>query len=177
MKLTWFGGTTMRIHAGGHIVVTDAEHAPAGAEPAEVRSGADVLVSLDDSAIPSSDLSKWTPRRAGRLIDEGTLPPILLWRGYEESVLVDVVGEPPLFLALDSVYPFGKKWEKDAVVVMFLSATRATHVVLGSVVADIAPRLIVLAGEESEVEIALAVSSSKLDTNFVSLEPGLALEV
>jgi L-ascorbate metabolism protein UlaG (beta-lactamase superfamily) len=40
MKLTWFGGTTLRIHIGGQILVSDPAYAPAAVEEAELVSGA-----------------------------------------------------------------------------------------------------------------------------------------
>jgi len=46
MKLTWFGGTTLRVYVGGEIVVIDAGGAADGIDHGELVAGANHLVAL-----------------------------------------------------------------------------------------------------------------------------------
>lgn len=67
MKLTWFGGTTLRIYIGGQILVADAPP-----DAGEIISGADRLFQMSDELPPlitggrvSSD-DWWTNRTPSR---------------------------------------------------------------------------------------------------------------
>ncbi|MCS6762366.1 MAG: hypothetical protein MO846_10665 [Candidatus Devosia symbiotica] len=55
MKLIWFGGTMVRIHIGGVILVLD----PAGIDGAELVSGADIVVSDCGAALLPVDTAVW----------------------------------------------------------------------------------------------------------------------
>jgi hypothetical protein len=173
MKLTWFGGTTIRIHIGGKILVADPSGI-GGVDPGELVSGADTTFRLTDT-LPVVDPKTWRPRRSGKL-QERDADEAHLWRIGERSVLVDAVDEPPLLLNLDSVFTMGR-WEREAVVVLFLSDIEAVHQVYGSLVDDIAPRLVALAGDDAELDSAIGVIGGKLDATLVALEAGMALEV
>lgn len=152
MKITWFGGMTLRVYIGGVILVTDPP-----AEAGEVVSGADRVFRLDDPAIPL--VADWRPR-AVRLVDEDN-PPVLLHR-MGESVLVDAVGEPPLVIG--TLPAEAGRWAADSVVVLF-AASEPPSV-----------RVILLAMDD--VEAAVAAMAQKLDgTGLVALERGMALEV
>lgn len=176
MKLTWFGGTTVRIHIGGAILVGDADGAPDRIDRTELVSGADRVFTLDGAELPSADAVSWKPRRQTRVLDDdGTLPEVLLW-AVAGGVLVDGVGEPPLLLASGAIAELGR-WADGAVVVLFgdgpaLSAHGAT------LLKARAPKVIALAGDENAVEIAIAALRDRLDgTGLFSLEPGMALEI
>jgi hypothetical protein len=172
MKLTWFGGTTLRVHMGGRILVFD----PAGingVDEAELVSGADRVVRRDE-LLPSVDALQWVPRRAAALVDEVKAPEALVHRIGAGALLAEAVGEPPLVLATG---PSGRagRWGGGAVVVAMGDALPATAV---SALEAMRPRLLAVAGGEAVVEAVLAAVRDRLEgTGFVALEPGLALEV
>jgi hypothetical protein len=169
MKITWFGGTTLRIHIGGEILVCDAAGAPVGIDPRELLSGADRAFGLTDER-PLIDAAKWQPRRPAALVDEGDRPEVLVHPVGPRSVLVDAVGEPPLLL-LSADVPAGR-WARDAVVVTFSADTAA------AALATLAPRLIALAVvEEGAAEVVAKLRDHLDGTALVALEPGMALEI
>jgi hypothetical protein len=177
MKLTWFGGTTIRIHIGGAILVVEPEGAPAGIDAAELVSGADRVIERFGGALPEMDAATWKPRQPQRLVDEeGSPAAVDAWLVDRGVVLVEAVGEPPLLLVAGFVPPLGR-WAESAVVVVF---GEAGDLVGGSdaVLAERAPRLIALAGNEAAIDAAIPALRDALDgTGLVSLEAGLALEI
>ena len=68
MKLTWFGGTALRVYVGGEIVVIDADDAPAGVDRSELRAGAAHLVEL--GKVPEINPAFWRNRQVARAIDD-----------------------------------------------------------------------------------------------------------
>lgn len=172
MKLTWFGGTTFRIHVGGAVLVVDADGAPAGIDRAELLSGADRAFGLDD-ALPDAG-PKWTPRKVGALIDAAEFPKVLVFRLGARAVLIEGVGEAPLVIATGDVAEAGR-WGRDAVVIV---AGRDLPQAATSVINEIGPRLIALAGGEHAVEETIAAVRELLDgAGLMALEPLLALEI
>ncbi len=171
MKLTWFGGTTIRIHIGGRILVAD----PAGidgVDEAELVSGADVTFGLAEAG-PEVDPALWQPRRPGSMLDGAELPEVLV-HGVRGGALVAAAGESPLLL-LNGGVPKAGRWGRDAVVVVFGEGVAELAI---AVLDRIGPRLIALAAPEHVVEQAVGALRDRLgDTALVSLEPGLALEV
>jgi hypothetical protein len=177
MKLTWFGGTTIRIHVGGAILVVDPEGAPAGIDAAELVSGADTVIADFGAALARVDAAGWKPRKPPRLLDEGDEPPAVEARSVGAgAILVDAIGEPPLLLISDEVPPLGR-WAETAAVVLFGSGEQLTQ--LGNAVLDDSPpRLLALAGDEAAIDAAIPALRDALDgTGLVSLEAGLALEI
>lgn len=176
MKLTWFGGTTLRIYIGGRILVCDPAGAPAGIDSSELVSGADRTFELD-GPLPPVAPSNWQPRRAGSLLNETTeLPEVLVHRIGPGAVLVDAVGEPPLVLATGTI-SFTARWTRDAVVAVLGDHGRLPAIA-ASALQEMAPRLIALAGPEPAIEAVILEIGNRLDgTSLLSLEPGLALEV
>ena len=176
MKLTWFGGTTLRVHIGGLILVVDGAAAPVGIDAAELVSGADRvfgLVQAGDS-LPSVDLAVWKAPRI-RPLDAGPALATVL-RVRDGIVLVHVDRERPLLLVAGELPPLGR-WIADAVVVLFGSAdqltARGTELLVGP-----GPRLLVLAAGESELDVAIPALRPHLeDTGLVALEPRLGLEL
>ena len=179
MKLTWFAGTTLRIHIGGQILVADADQAPAGVDRRELVAGADRLFSLavDNYALAEIDPSHWRPRRAARPLDEAAAGEVNVLRMASDAVLIDAPNEPPLALLAGPEAPRFGRWSNDAVLVLF--GAGEALVALGTVLLDIAPpRLLALAADEPTIERAVAELREHLEgTALVSLEPGLALEV
>ena len=176
MKLTWFGGTTMRAHIGGEMLVIDAAGAPAGIDRAELVSGADRLVSFGGLAVLKSvDPTGWTPRRAPALIDEAEVPSVAVYcAGW--AILIDAVGERPLLLINREVERMGR-WAGNAVVVLMGSA-EALPGLAENVLERLAPKLMAVAGTEEAVDQVILRVGSLLDgTGLMALEPGLALEV
>lgn len=173
MKITWFGGTTVRVHIGGQIVVVDARRAPQGIDAAELVSGADVVVGLGE-AVPA-DASGWRPRKPSRLIDEVDGPyAVACWTLGQGAILVETVGESPLLMLSGELVRPGR-WGGEAVVVLLGTgiAKRGT-----ALLEAFAPRLLVLAGDEAEVDAAFATLGPLLDgTGMMALEHAMALEV
>lgn len=167
MKLTWFGGTTLRIHIGGKIVVLDAEGAAEGIDQAELLSGSDQVVGFDE---PHDLAERWSPRRVKPLISETAEEPVDVFRLGDGNLLLDAVGEPPLILATAALPALGR-WAGDAVIIAF-GFEAATFALSAK------PRLIALAAPVLEIDAAFAALGTALDgTVMVSLERGLALEV
>lgn len=177
MKLTWFGGTTIRIHIGGAILVVDPADAPAGIDLAELVSGADSVIAGFGAGLPTVATAHWKPRRPSRLLDDAeTLLPVEAWSAGAGAVLVNAVGEPPLLLVTGETPPLGR-WADDAVIALF--GDGATLLRLASAALDdTPPRLLALAGDEAAIDSTIPALRGRLDgTGLVSLEAGLALEI
>jgi hypothetical protein len=177
MKLTWFGGTTIRIHIGGTILVVDAEGAPAGIDAAELISGADVVIARFGAELPEVDPAGWKPRKVPRLLDEGEdLPVVEAWSAGRGVVLVEAIGEVPLLLVAGDVPALGR-WVDGSVVVLF--GDGAGLIARGeAVLEDVPPRLLTLAGNDAAIDVAIPALRDRLDgTGLVALEAGMALEV
>ncbi|WP_240233692.1 hypothetical protein [Devosia lacusdianchii] len=177
MKLTWFGGTTIRIHIGGAILVVDADAAPQGIDAAELVSGADLVIAGFGAGLEAVDAASWKPRRPLRLVDEGDdLPKVEAWSVGAGGVLIAATGEPPLLLLAANAPPLGR-WADSAVITLFGHGERLIE--LGAaVLAASAPRLLALAGDEAAMDIAIPALAPRLDgSGLVSLEAGLALEI
>lgn len=175
MKLTWFGGRTIRVHIGGAILVGEPEGAPAGVDRGELVSGADRVFAFGQGA--EVDPGQWKPRRAPTaLADDGTLAEVLVWQIGDGAVLVDAVGEPPLVLS-SSLVPTLGRWAAQAVVVLFGDAGALAD--NGAALLETAaPRLLVLGGPETAIDAAVSALRDRLDgTGLMALEPGMALEV
>jgi hypothetical protein len=179
MKLTWFAGTTIRIHIGGQILVADPGLAPTFVDSGELVSGADHVFTLatEDATIPDIDASAWRPRPLPKLIDESTPQAVALYRIAAGAILVDAAGEPPLVLLAGTSAPRFGRWATDAVVV--LCGASEALVVEASVLLDVSPpKLVAIAADEAGIDLAIAELREHLDgTALISLEPGLALEV
>ncbi|MHA6692333.1 hypothetical protein [Devosia sp. A449] len=177
MKLTWFGGTTIRIHIGGAILVLDATSAPAGIDAAELVSGADQVIAGFGVALPTVDAAQWKARKPQRLLDaDDSLPAVEVWSVGPGAVLVDAMGEAPLLLVAGAVPALGR-WAEGAVICLFGDAERLVG--LGqAVLEDRPPRLLALAGDEASVDATIPALRDRLDrSGLVALEAGLALEV
>ena len=177
MKLTWFGGTTIRIHIGGAILVVDPEDAPGGIDAAELVSGADLVIGGFGAELAGVDVASWKPRRPVRLLDEGeSLLEVECRSLGAEAVVVDADGEAPLVLIAGEVPALGR-WAESAVVVLFGDGAglgEAGQALLEQRV----PRLVALAGDEAAVDLAIPAVRDLLDgAGLVALEAGLALEV
>ncbi len=169
MKLTWFGGRTLRIHIGGEILVSDADAAPADIDRRELLSGADKAFAIGGGAA-AIDAGRWQQRRPTSLVDEAKRPEVLVHNIGPSSVLVDAVGEPPLLLLAANVS--AGRWGRDAVVVAFASD------VAEAALDGFSPRLIALALPEPDADAAISRLRDRLgSTALVALEPGMALEV
>ena len=175
MKLTWFGGTTLRVYLGGEIVVVDADLAPAGVDRGELLAGADRVVALRaDAAVLAVDPAAWRPKQV-RPMDEH--PPTEVLSIGHSALLIAAAGEPPLVILGSAEPPRFGRWADGAVVV--LTSGRESFVAEASVLLDVArPRLVALAADEQTLDLAVEELSEHLDgAGLVSLEPGLALEV
>jgi len=171
MRLFWFGGTTVRVHIGGEMLVGDADGTLVSVDRAELVSGTNREFSLDGFGLPSTDPAAWTPRRVGRAIDEMGPQPVKIFSIGVGAVLIDAVGEPPLVLV--SVDPTeGGRWSRGAVVVSF-AGTDAN-----AVLDAYEPKLLALAVDPDTADKIIPNIEDRLDgTGLVVLEPGLALEV
>lgn len=171
MKLTWFGGTAIRIHIGGKILVADAAGAK-GVVPEELVSGADATFALNGS-LPEIDPVLWQPGRAATMLDEDVLGEVTA-HGLAGGALIAAVGEAPLLL-LTQTAPKAGRWARDAIVVVFGDNGDR---LAGEVLEAFGPRLIGVAGPDAVVDRAFAALRDRLDgTALVALEAAMALEV
>jgi hypothetical protein len=171
MKLTWFAGSTIRIHIGGRILVADPAGI-SGVDGGELTSGADVVFFIDEAG-ETVDPALWQPRRVAAMIDADDGPEVLV-HGLEGGALVAAVGEPPLLL-LKSVMGRAGRWARDAVVVVFGEAADA---LAARALEEVGPHLIAIAAPDAVIERAVGALRDKVgDTLLVALEPGMALEV
>jgi hypothetical protein len=180
MKLTWFGATTMRIHVGGEVLVSDPVLAPGWVDAGELKAGADRSFDLagDTAGLETIDGSIWQPRRPRRAIDQSPdRAGVRVLAIAPHCVLVDAVGEPPLVLMGGAEQPRFGRWSEDAVIVLF--GADESMVASATVLLDVArPRLLALAADEATLDTAIAELREHLGgTALSSLEPGLALEV
>lgn len=171
MKLTWFAGSTIRIHIGGRILVADPAGI-SGVDPGELTSGADATFFIDEAG-DAVDPALWQPRRVAAMIDTDAVPEVLV-HGIEGGALVAAAGEPPLLL-LKSAMGRAGRWARDAVVVVFGDEADA---LAGQVLDEVGPHLIAIAAPDAVIERAVAALREKVgETLLVALEPGMALEV
>lgn len=171
MKLTWFAGSTIRIHIGGRILVADPA-AIGGVDGEELTSGADATFFIGEAG-EAVDPALWQPRRASAMIEDAELPEVLV-HGIGGGALVAAAGEPPLLLLKA---PMGRagRWIRDAVVVTF--GDEADAVAL-RMLEDNGPRLIAIGAADAVIERAVGALRDRLgETLLVALEPGMALEV
>ena len=174
MKLTWFGGTTVRVHIGGVILVVKPDGAPANIDRAELLSGADRVI--NGGELPLADLTEWRPRKAGRLLDEVEEPAVEAWSSGSGALLVEASGEAPLLLASETVPPLGR-WAGGATVALFGAGEHLVTLGL-ALLAERPPRLLALAGDEPAIDYAVPRLRDHLaGTGLVALEVGMALEV
>lgn len=173
MRLTWFGGTTFRIHIGGRIVVVDAAALPPPFDRQELLSGSERVLELAGTDDEEFDARTWSARRAATALEDDVLGDgVLVHRLDAGAVLLDAAGEAPLVLMAAPV-GVGGRWTRDAVVVVAGDAALA-----GVALDGLAPRLLVLAAPAEAVEAAIMALRDRLDgTGLVALEPGLALEL
>lgn len=177
MKLTWFGETCLRVYIGGRILVIDPEQAAQEINRAELVAGADRVLSLTAGDLQDIDPSRWRPRKAVALIDEGVeVPAVETYQIGAGSVLIDAVGEPPLVLIGGEAPRFGR-WMDDAVVVLFGAEGMAGAI--GTALLDVSrPRLIALADAEDAIDGAVEALREHLDgAGLIALEEGMAVEV
>jgi hypothetical protein len=171
MKLTWFGGTTIRIHIGGRILVADPSGI-GGVDPEELVSGADATFALDGS-LPEIDPVLWQPGRPGTMLDDEVLGEVTA-HGLEGGALIAAIGEAPLLLLSQNV-PKAGRWARDAVIAVF--GDHADQLA-AQALETLGPRLIAVAGPDATVERTFAALRDRLDgTALVALEAGMALEV
>jgi hypothetical protein len=171
MKLTWFAGSTIRIHIGGRILVADPVGID-GVDAGELVSGADVTFFIDDAG-EAVDPALWQPRRAATMLDADQVPDVLV-HGIEGGALVAAAGEPPLVLLRSAMGRAGR-WARDSVVVVFGDEADA---LAGQVLEDVGPHLIAIAAPDATVERAVSALRDMVgETLLVALEPGMALEV
>lgn len=173
MKLTWFGDDTFRIHAAGAIVVVEGEGALPGVERAELVSGSDLVVAF--AYVAGGAIGDWKPRALLRMleVDEAMRQPEVVGLG-QGALVVDADGEAPLVLAREDFAAAGR-WLGQAVVVLIGEGLAARG---GALLGRAAPRLIALAGSESDVDAAFDLLRDRLDgTGLIALERGLAVEV
>lgn len=171
MKLTWFGASTFRIHAGGAIVVVEPEAAGAGIDRTELVSGADQIVAFGDRTV----LAGWKPRAPLRPLEvdeQNRAPDVVALDG--DTLVIDADGEAPVVVARGALPKLGK-WADRAV---FVLAGQALAGRLQGLLEEASPRLLALAGEDGELETAFAAARGKLDgTGMIALEHALAVEV
>ncbi|RYE88056.1 MAG: hypothetical protein EOP19_02520 [Hyphomicrobiales bacterium] len=155
------------------MLVVDADAAPATIDRTELLSGADWAFGLWDD-LPEAG-AKWAPRKVGALIDAAAeLPDVLVHRLADAAVLIEAVGEPPLVIATGAVPETGR-WAREAVVIVAGNQVSATAL---SVVNELAPRLVAVAGGENAIEETIEALRDLLDgTGLMAMERALALEV
>lgn len=177
MKLTWFGGSTFRIHIGGQIIVTDAAGAEAPVDKTELRSGADREIALGDlGQLPAIDGARWRPPRAASPLQVEDQPQgLTIGRLQGQGLLVHAAGDPPLLLAGGSITGAGR-WSRNAVVVAY-GAAAGTPDIAVALLELLGPKLLLLAAPAPELDALFPVLRARLEgTALVALEAGMALE-
>lgn len=174
MKLTWFGDTALRAHIGGEIIVIDADAAGQGVDRNELDSGADHVVALT-GAHERTDGKSWKPRPVQRLLDAGEVTrAAAIWSLGDGALLIDPDEDMPLLVLGGPVPALGRWVERAVVLLVGVSLAQRAEELIGAAL----PRLIVLAGAETEIEQAIAAIRDRLDgTGLMALERGLAVEV
>jgi len=179
LKITWLGGSTFRLYAAGRIVVTDGGAAP-GVDPAEVRAGADTLVTFatiekDLPAIPPD----WRPEGPRRPIDDTGPLEVGLYAIPGGGLLLDDRDGQVVIVAPPGVewYPVSRATvARDAAVILFGEPGAVT----GSAVAGLDsahPGLLALALPDiADDQFARIAASAGRHTAVQVLEPGLAVE-
>ncbi|MBN9346315.1 MAG: hypothetical protein J0I48_08950 [Devosia sp.] len=174
MKLTWFGGTALRVYVGGEIVVIDAETAPAVVDRGELLAGADRVLAFGD-AIAVIDPTAWRPEPVGRAIDEPLATDV--FRIGDSALLLAAAAEPPLVLLGPGELPRFGRWADGGVIVL-LSAREALVAEVTAMLDVARPRLVALAVDEQTLDLVIEEIAEHLGgAGLVSMEPGLALEV
>ncbi|HZY67404.1 MAG TPA: hypothetical protein VFE52_02385 [Devosia sp.] len=173
MKLTWFGGTTLRAYFGGEIIVVDPAGAPPDVDRRELLAGADRVIALSEAGAVL-DPSNWRARPARRPIDE---PPILeQMKVGTGSLLLAAGGEPPLVLLGEGGWPRFGRWADGAVVVLFEPALgRAADI--WQLFGAARLRFMALAVGQVPEDVLQAIARDLDGAGLAVLEPGLALEV
>jgi len=120
MKITWFGGSTLRIYVGGRIFVTDHERAPEGVDPHEVSAAADYTINLSDGIIefPYLDMESRKEQRPRRLIDMPQELVASLYTIEGEALFIDEPQEGPVIVAPGGQTAWGH-FADNAVVVLY----------------------------------------------------------
>jgi hypothetical protein len=173
MKLTWFGGTALRIYVGGQIVVIDPDAAPKTVDRGELLAGADRVIAAGDT-LPAVDPATWRAKPVPRLMDEVPAAEVARLGG---ALLIAAAGETALVIVGDGGLPRRGRWAEGAVIV--LTSAREDLVAEVTALLDVArPRLLALAIDEPRLDHVVDALVRHLDgTGLVALEPGLAVEV
>jgi len=177
MKLTWFGGTCLRVHIGGVILVVDAAAAPVGIDATELLSGADMVVNDFGAGLEAINSATWKPRKPKRPLEaDSEAAVVACWRAGPAALLVEAAGESTLLLVKGDVPELGR-WADGAVVVLF--GDSAVIGAAGSgVLAAREPRLLALAGDEAAVDEAIPALRDMLDgVGLLALEARMAVEI
>ena len=176
MKLTWFGGTTLRVYVGGEIVVIDADLAPNAVRRQELISGADHVVALGGET-PRIDAERWRVPRASRGMDARR--PLEVLSIGPNTCLLSGEGDPPLLVLNVTELPRLGHWVDGSVIVVF--GEKGANLAEDIVELDLAqPRHLLLGAAEETVERLvdrLEALDERFEIGFTSLEPGLAVEV
>lgn len=106
MKITWLGGTALRVYVGGEIVVIDPDTAPVEVDRGELLAGAQHVVTM--AGAPPIDPAGWRPKPAPRGIDD--MPPLEIGRIGPAALLVAAAGEPPLVILGPGEPPRFGRW-------------------------------------------------------------------
>lgn len=177
VKLTWFGGTALRAHVGGRIVVIDPEVAPDTVDRRELVAGADRVVSLAGNDGRPIDPDRWRPPVARPLEPEPELEVLTIG---PSTLVISAPGEPPLLLADVTELPRLGRWVDGAVFVLF--GERGARLAEAIIALDVArPKVLALAATDQLVDqlfgkLVRQHGPANLP-NLAALEPGLALEV
>jgi hypothetical protein len=172
MKLTWFGGTAMRVYVGGQILVVDPDAAPAGVDRGELLAGADRIVAGEE--LPNVDPVSWRAKPMPRLMEE--VPAAEVAR-LERALLIAAAGEPALVIVGDGALPRFGRWAESAVIVL-TSASDGLVAEVAALLEVAQPRLVALAmGSQMLDRVVDQIAGHLGGTGLTSLEPGLAVEV
>lgn len=178
MKITWFGGHTLRIQLGGEIIVIGSAAAPAGIERFELESGADRIHVFADPALDLFDAASWQKRRPQRMIDSDEMhKPVLIKRIGGTGIVLDAVDEPLLVIADSNQTPQWGRWADGAVVVFTGPMPQNAQCAVSALeVASL--RMVALVGGEEGLDDAVDRLRPHLGSaSLIVLEPGLAVEI
>lgn len=176
MKITWFGGSTLRLYIGGKIIVTDADKAPDTLDAHEVSAAADQMMALGAGlrALKSLDVDHWKSKKPVRLIDQPEGQELDFYAIANEALFIDEREEGPVIVAPADFAGWGR-FADQAIVVLYGDANAIVSSAQ-SLLTTARPRLLALGCEAISDQAFAILAADCRDCALQVLEKGFAVE-